>query len=96
MKVQHTRLTFAGADSKQGCKLGSDSCGRYSLIAADLRDTSSLKQTLSNAGVDFSAPTIFLAECVLVYMEPQESLALLEVLSLLVYLRTYILRDFNT
>ncbi|CAN0273439.1 unnamed protein product, partial [Laminaria digitata] len=50
----------------------------YHLLAADLRDVAALEETLRGAGVDFEAPTIFLAECVLVYMEPASSFALLQ------------------
>ncbi|CAM9902909.1 unnamed protein product [Scytosiphon promiscuus] len=50
----------------------------YKLVATDLRDTAALEKTLRTAGADFSAPTIFLAECVMVYMEPAESAALLQ------------------
>lgn len=50
----------------------------YHLLAADLRDVAALESALRGAGVDFAAPTIFLAECVLVYMEPESSAALLE------------------
>lgn len=51
----------------------------YKLVAADLRDSAGLEDALATAGVDFAAPTILLAECVLVYMEPAESAALLQV-----------------
>ncbi|CAM9832892.1 unnamed protein product [Ectocarpus sp. 4 AP-2014] len=50
----------------------------YKLVAADLRDITTLEDALFTAGVDFAAPTIFLAECVLVYMEPADSGALLQ------------------
>lgn len=49
----------------------------YSLLSADLRNIDQVEAALSHAGVDFDAPTFVLAECVLVYMEPRESMALL-------------------
>ena len=49
----------------------------YCLLPVDLRDLSGLQETLKSAGFDPSLPTYVLAECVLVYMEPQESAALL-------------------
>ncbi|KAK4534889.1 hypothetical protein CDCA_CDCA03G0914 [Cyanidium caldarium] len=48
----------------------------YKLIAADLRDTSSLRDAMAAAGVggdarDQDVPTLFLLECVLVYLTPE-------------------------
>ena len=44
----------------------------------DLRDLESFQESLKNAGFQASIPTYVLAECVLVYMEPHESSALLK------------------
>ena len=49
----------------------------YCLLPVDLRDLSGLLAILKSAGFDPSVPTYVLAECVLVYMEPHESAALL-------------------
>ena len=50
---------------------------RYSLLPVDLRDLTALQSSLQDAGFQPSMPTYILSECVLVYMEPHESTALL-------------------
>ena len=50
----------------------------YCLLPADLRDLSGLQTILKSAGFDPTVPTYVLAECVLVYMEPHESAALVQ------------------
>ncbi|CAG7830754.1 unnamed protein product [Allacma fusca] len=46
---------------------------KLTLLGADLRDTSSLKNTLRNANFDFEKTTIFYSECVVNYLMPTES-----------------------
>lgn len=49
----------------------------YHIVGVDLRNIDELSSKLQQSEVDFSVPTIFLAECVLVYIEPQNSSNLL-------------------
>ena len=51
---------------------------RYTLLPVDLRDLGALQSLLHSAGFQPNVPTFVLAECVLVYMEPQESAALVK------------------
>jgi len=46
------------------------------LLAADLREIGALESKLKEIGVDKSLPTVFITECVLVYMEPEHSAAI--------------------
>ena len=45
----------------------------YSLLPGDLRDTTACQAALEAADFDPACPTYVLAECVLVYMEPEDS-----------------------
>lgn len=45
---------------------------QYSLIECDLRDMDSLKVLLDAAGFSHECPTLFISECVLIYMTPEE------------------------
>jgi O-methyltransferase involved in polyketide biosynthesis len=40
---------------------------RYHLVAADFSDVTSLRTKLEESEVDYSCPTLVLAECALVY-----------------------------
>jgi O-methyltransferase involved in polyketide biosynthesis len=52
--------------------------GPYSLIAADLRDIPALDQAMTEAGFDHNLPTLFIAECLLVYLPENDASALLK------------------
>lgn len=53
----------------------------YHVMGVDLRHIDAVETKLKQAEVDFSLPTIFLAECVLVYIEPTYCVNLLKWLS---------------
>ncbi|ROL51714.1 Leucine carboxyl methyltransferase 1 [Anabarilius grahami] len=46
---------------------------RYCIIAADLRDLPTLEDKLKKFQINPELPTLFLSECVLVYMTPEQS-----------------------
>lgn len=50
----------------------------YHLIAADITQIKQLEDKLLRAGLKPRVPTIFIAECVLIYLEPKFSQAILE------------------
>lgn len=50
----------------------------YHLIGIDLRHISELANKLTQAEVDFNIPTLFLAECVLVYVDTSAASTLLK------------------
>lgn len=49
---------------------------RYTLLPGDLRDVQGVHAALLEAGLQADQPTLVLAECVLVYMQPAESVRL--------------------
>ena len=50
----------------------------YHITGCDMRNLEEFQQKLSKSGFDKSIPTVFLAECVLVYMTPESSSALVK------------------
>lgn len=49
----------------------------YHLLAVDLREVDTLERKLKEIGIDKSLPTVFITECVLIYMEPEHSAAII-------------------
>ncbi|CAK4675472.1 hypothetical protein LEN26_020075 [Aphanomyces euteiches] len=49
----------------------------YAALSCDLGDLDSLKAQLASQGLDYTHPTLFLAECVLAYLTPEASTAIL-------------------
>ncbi|XP_029433442.1 leucine carboxyl methyltransferase 1 [Rhinatrema bivittatum] len=54
-----------------------DSC-RYCIIGADLRNLPGLEANLKKFNLDPQLPTVLVAECVLVYMRPEQSASLIK------------------
>ena len=52
--------------------------GNYHLVGADLRQSNELDQKLETCQLDYDIPTLFIAECVLVYMSANASSSLLK------------------
>lgn len=50
---------------------------KYHIVGVDLRNIDEVASKMQQSEIDFTMPTIFLAECVLVYIEPQNSSNLL-------------------
>ncbi|XP_078611367.1 leucine carboxyl methyltransferase 1-like [Branchiostoma floridae x Branchiostoma japonicum] len=48
-------------------------CSNYHILSGDLRNTEELNASLTTAGIDKSLPTLFVTECVLVYLTPDQS-----------------------
>ncbi|XP_076824972.1 leucine carboxyl methyltransferase 1-like isoform X2 [Clavelina lepadiformis] len=53
-------------------------CGSYHLVSADMRNLGELEEKLKQSGIDYSVPTLFLTECVLIYMSPEKSNAIIQ------------------
>ncbi|XP_063285036.1 leucine carboxyl methyltransferase 1 [Pelobates fuscus] len=51
---------------------------RYSVIGADLRNLKDMEERLKKFSMDTQLPTVLVAECVLVYMTPEQSSRLLK------------------
>lgn len=49
----------------------------YHIVGADMRKLDEFEKKLDECGIDRSFPTIFIAECVLVYMTSESSSALI-------------------
>jgi hypothetical protein len=65
--------TTAAAAPTEGKSRAKKASQDYHMVGADLRDVKELEAMLIANGVDFSLPTLFLSECVLVYMKPEDS-----------------------
>ena len=50
----------------------------YHLVAANLKNLTELDKKLTESGVDKNMPTIFIAECVLVYIEKSDTDSLMK------------------
>ena len=71
-------LTLRVAPSSAGP--GTILTDQYCLLPGDLRQAHEVLRKLQQAGLRPDEPTLLLAECVLVYMEPQHSSALVAAL----------------
>ncbi|KAI7901788.1 leucine carboxyl methyltransferase [Cokeromyces recurvatus] len=50
----------------------------YCLLGGDLREWTTCSKRLIDAGLDFQAPTLFLSECVFIYLPPEDSTHILK------------------
>jgi len=74
-KCQYIKTKQCLFDVLQDPTIGKDELHslHYHLIPGDLRNVTTLGDQLLSTGLDTSLPTLFLAECVLAYIEPERS-----------------------
>ncbi|KAJ4895082.1 Leucine carboxyl methyltransferase [Raphanus sativus] len=65
-----------GANSSISIEEGQVLTDHYKLLPVDLRDIPKLRDVISFAGMDPSLPTFIIAECVLIYLDPDSSRAI--------------------
>lgn len=69
--IRNSPLLLQAVGQKAAGVSGSqDDRGAYRLLAGDLRDMDTVAGALSQEGLDATAPTLVLCECVLAYLEP--------------------------
>ncbi|WZZ19716.1 leucine carboxyl methyltransferase 1 homolog [Brassica rapa] len=70
------RDKILGANSSISVEEGQVLSDLYKLLPVDLRDIPKLRDVISFAGMDPSLPTFIIAECVLIYLDPDSSRAI--------------------
>ncbi|CAN8310787.1 unnamed protein product [Cochlearia groenlandica] len=65
-----------GANASLAVDKGQVLSDHYKLLPVDLRDIQKLSDVVSFAGMDLSLPTFIIAECVLIYLDPDSSRAI--------------------
>ena len=83
-QVRHLEVDFPAVVANKKAVLAADerfapllADGQYALMACDLRETDELTRTLEANGFDRTLPTLFLSECVLIYMSAEEGDAII-------------------
>lgn len=65
----------------------------YTLLPGDLRDTEVVLEELQKSGFKADVPCLILAECVLVYMPPEDSQALVNKLGALLPTAAFVIYE---
>eukprot|EP01127_Copromyxa_protea_P022393 TRINITY_DN8005_c0_g1_i1.p1 TRINITY_DN8005_c0_g1~~TRINITY_DN8005_c0_g1_i1.p1 ORF type:complete len:1059 (+),score=205.67 TRINITY_DN8005_c0_g1_i1:15-3191(+) len=60
-------------ETGEGVESDEINCADYSLVKGDLRNLPALRTKLVSVGLDLTLPTLIFAECVMTYMNPEDS-----------------------
>jgi len=71
-------LAFGSAEGSASEEKAQLHGSNYHIAGVDLSSLSGLERTAKEIGIDPNKPTLFLSECVLIYVQPQESAAVIQ------------------
>ena len=77
-RITTTPALFSQLENATDAGEGALRSTHYALVPCDLRETTALDAALRAAGMDPTAPTFLLSECVMIYMPAENSRAILE------------------
>ncbi|CAA9989753.1 leucine carboxyl methyltransferase, putative [Plasmodium knowlesi strain H] len=86
-RVDELRSFLKGVDHQGDVEMKPDvdanliNCGNYKMLSLDLNNSNLLEKHLTSCGFDFSIPTLFICECVLIYLEITSSDNLIKTLA---------------